>query len=110
MHHADTDKGVTEKIFAAKGRPSDNPLIIHISDPKDAEKFAVTESLYYKLADAFMPGPLTVILPKKDSGSPNEYCVNELDLNEMKYYNKQILVNSKNLILNNSQIDINELM
>lgn len=53
---------------------------------------------------------LAIILPKKDSESPNEYCINELSLDEMKYYNKQILVNSKNLILNNSQMDINELM
>jgi len=54
------------KIYAAKGRPSDNPLIIHIADPKDAEKYAVTSPLYYKLAEAFMPGPLTVIMPKRD--------------------------------------------
>jgi L-threonylcarbamoyladenylate synthase len=56
-----------QKIYAAKGRPSDNPLIIHVSDPRDAEKYAVTNDLYYKLARAFMPGPLTVILPKKDT-------------------------------------------
>ena len=56
-----------QKIYAAKGRPSDNPLIIHISDPCDAEKYAFTNNLYYKLAKAFMPGPLTVILPKKDT-------------------------------------------
>ena len=56
-----------QKIYAAKGRPSDNPLIIHIATPHDAEKFAHTNELYYKLAKAFMPGPLTVILPKKDS-------------------------------------------
>ena len=56
----------SQKIYAAKGRPSDNPLIIHIAEPSDAEKYAYTNSLYYKLADAFMPGPLTVILKKKD--------------------------------------------
>ena len=56
-----------QKIYAAKGRPSDNPLIIHISDPRDAEKYAFTNELYYRLAKAFMPGPLTVILPKKDT-------------------------------------------
>ena len=66
-----TDKNAASKIYAAKGRPSDNPLIIHIASPEDAEKYAYTSSLYYKLADAFMPGPLTVILPKKDS-IPNE--------------------------------------
>ena len=56
-----------KKIYAAKGRPSDNPLIIHIADPADAEAYAVTNELYYRLAKAFMPGPLTVILPRKES-------------------------------------------
>ena len=56
-----------QKIYEAKGRPSDNPLIIHVAYPEDAEKYAVTNPLYYKLASAFMPGPLTVILPKKDN-------------------------------------------
>ena len=62
-----TDENAAKKIYAAKGRPSDNPLIIHVSDPKDAEGYAYTSPLYYKLAEAFMPGPLTVILPKKDT-------------------------------------------
>lgn len=66
-----TDADAAKKIYAAKGRPSDNPLIIHIAEPKDAERYAYTCPLYYKLADAFMPGPLTVILPKK-SIIPNE--------------------------------------
>lgn len=55
-----------EKIFRAKGRPSDNPLIVHVSSPEEAESFAYTNDTYYKLAESFMPGPLTVILPKKD--------------------------------------------
>ena len=57
----------SKKIYEAKGRPSDNPLIIHIARPEDAEKYAVTVPLYYSLAKHFMPGPLTVILPKKDT-------------------------------------------
>ncbi len=61
-----TNKDSATKIYEAKGRPSDNPLIIHISSPEQAEKFAYTNKIYYKLADAFMPGPLTVVLPKKD--------------------------------------------
>ena len=56
-----------KKIYAAKGRPSDNPLIIHIANPADAEAYAVTNELYYRLAKAFMPGPLTVILPRRES-------------------------------------------
>ena len=62
-----TDKNAAKKIYAAKGRPSDNPLIIHIACPEDAEGYAYTSPLYYKLAKAFMPGPLTVILPKRDT-------------------------------------------
>ena len=57
----------SKKIYAAKGRPSDNPLIIHIAKPESAERYAITNPLYYKLAKHFMPGPLTVILPKKDT-------------------------------------------
>ena len=54
------------KVYAAKGRPSDNPLIVHINDSADAALFAETNETYVKLAERFMPGPLTVILPKKD--------------------------------------------
>lgn len=54
-----------KKIYAAKGRPSDNPLIIHIARPEDADLYAVTSHLYAKLAAHFMPGPLTVIMPKR---------------------------------------------
>ena len=62
-----TDMLAAKKIYKAKGRPSDNPLIIHISSPEDAEAYAHTSPEYYALAKAFMPGPLTVILPKKDT-------------------------------------------
>lgn len=62
-----TDAEAAKKIYAAKGRPSDNPLIIHVSEPRDAELYAHTCELYYALADAFMPGPLTVIMPKRDT-------------------------------------------
>ncbi len=62
-----TNEEAAAKIYAAKGRPSDNPLIIHIAEPRDAEKYAFLNDTYQKLADAFMPGPLTVVLPAKDS-------------------------------------------
>ena len=61
------DADAAKKIYAAKGRPSDNPLIIHIAKPEDAEKYCVTCEAYYKIARAFMPGPITVILPKRDN-------------------------------------------
>lgn len=60
-----TDSLAAQKIYHAKGRPSDNPLIIHIAEPAEAERYAVVNDTYYRLAEAFMPGPLTVILPKR---------------------------------------------
>jgi len=55
------------KIYAAKGRPSDNPLIIHICKLEDITKIVseFPESAR-RLADAFWPGPLTMVLPKAD--------------------------------------------
>ena len=61
-----TNADAAKSIFKAKGRPSDNPLIIHISKPEDAEKYTVTNKMYYKLAEKFMPGPLTVILEARE--------------------------------------------
>ena len=62
-----TSSDAAKKIYEAKGRPSDNPLIIHVSTPEEAEKYAYTSPLYYKLAEYFMPGPLTVIMKAKPS-------------------------------------------
>ena len=61
------NKDASRKIYAAKGRPSDNPLIVHIADRNDLYKLAeeVPETAL-KLADAFMPGPITIILKKKE--------------------------------------------
>lgn len=57
----------SKKIYAAKGRPSDNPLIVHIADLADLDKLVkeVPESAK-KLAKAFWPGPLTMIMEKSD--------------------------------------------
>ena len=60
------DSDAASKIYAAKGRPSDNPLIIHLSNVEDAEKYCFTSELFYKLAAAFMPGPITVVMKKRD--------------------------------------------
>ncbi len=61
-----TNPSAAKKIYEAKGRPSDNPLIIHIAEPSDAEKYIYTNELYYKLASKFMPGPLTVVMKARD--------------------------------------------
>lgn len=56
-----------KKIYAAKGRPSDNPLIIHIAMKEALKELAVSvPEQAWKLADAFWPGPLTMILPKAE--------------------------------------------
>lgn len=61
------DKESSKKIYAAKGRPSDNPLIVHISKWEDICKIVreIPEDAR-KLADTFWPGPLTMILAKSD--------------------------------------------
>ncbi|MBS6195114.1 MAG: threonylcarbamoyl-AMP synthase [Clostridiales bacterium] len=59
------DEQAAEKIYAAKGRPSDNPLIIHIARLEDLEK--IVEEIPQKarkLAETYWPGPLTMIFPK----------------------------------------------
>ncbi|MCV2362044.1 threonylcarbamoyl-AMP synthase [Paucibacter sp. DJ1R-11] len=62
---ADDDAAVA-KIFAAKGRPADHPLIVHVADAADADAFAAElPSLARRLMLAFWPGPLTVIVPRK---------------------------------------------
>ncbi|WP_445666328.1 L-threonylcarbamoyladenylate synthase [Fodinibius sp. AD559] len=55
-----------KKVFEIKGRPSDNPLIVHISDKKQTEDFAskISDDAR-KLMDGFWPGPLTLIFEKK---------------------------------------------
>ncbi len=61
------DPSASAKIYAAKGRPSDNPLIVHICDVKALEKLASTvPEEAYLLAEKFWPGPLTMVLPKSD--------------------------------------------
>ncbi len=61
------DPSASMKIYAAKGRPSDNPLIVHISEVSDIEKLAVDiPKEAYRLAERFWPGPMTMILKKAD--------------------------------------------
>jgi L-threonylcarbamoyladenylate synthase len=62
---ASSDAAVA-KIFAAKGRPADHPLIVHVSDDSAVMHFAAEIPDFAKrLIDAFWPGPLTVIVPRK---------------------------------------------
>ncbi|WP_277968856.1 L-threonylcarbamoyladenylate synthase [Sphingomonas echinoides] len=58
-----TDSGAVARIYAAKGRPSFNPLIVHVLDLAAAERIAVFDATARALAAAFWPGPLTLVLP-----------------------------------------------
>lgn len=61
------DSAACEKIYIAKGRPSDNPLILHISEFEELDAIVAEISPdAKKLMDAFWPGPMTMVFPKKD--------------------------------------------
>lgn len=61
------DVDAAKKIYAAKGRPSDNPLIIHIAEKEALKELAASvPEQAWKLAETFWPGPLTMILPKAE--------------------------------------------
>ncbi|MBU1347310.1 MAG: threonylcarbamoyl-AMP synthase [Alphaproteobacteria bacterium] len=57
------------KIFEAKGRPRFNPLISHVADAVAAERIAVFDGAARALAEAFWPGPLTIVAPHRDGVS-----------------------------------------
>lgn len=68
------DGDAVRRIFEAKGRPMDNPLIVHVADFSDIERLQLVAEIpenAKKLADAFWPGPLTIIMPK-GSAIPDE--------------------------------------
>ena len=60
------DPDAARRIYEAKGRPSDNPLIIHLPSVDEVKKYACPPDIYFELAERFLPGPLTVVMPKKD--------------------------------------------
>ena len=62
------DEDAVAKIFIAKGRPQDNPLILHISEAAEMENICHSiPQAAYLLAEKFWPGPLTMVLPAKDA-------------------------------------------
>lgn len=68
-----TNQAAVQKIYEAKGRPSDNPLIVHIARREQMDPFVASYPVKaIQLMEKFWPGPLTVILPlKKDSLATN---------------------------------------
>lgn len=59
-----TDAHAVARLYEAKGRPSFNPLIAHVSDLQAARRIAQFDEKSLRLAEAFWPGPLTLVLPK----------------------------------------------
>ena len=60
------DAAAVQKIFVAKGRPSDNPLIVHIADRNQVSLIACNVPMIAEqLMSRFWPGPLTIVLPKR---------------------------------------------
>ena len=64
------DANAAAKIFAAKDRPADNPLIVHIAKVEELQTVAQVPESALRLAAAFWPGPLTLVLPRKAAVPP----------------------------------------
>ena len=66
------NEDAVRRIFEAKGRPQDNPLILHVPDAGWLERCCVdVPETAYALAEKFWPGPLTMILPRRDCVPPS---------------------------------------
>ncbi len=65
------NESAVARIFSVKGRPQDNPLIVHIDDIAQINAIAHMTPLAEKLAKAYWPGPLTLVLKKKDGAIPD---------------------------------------
>lgn len=61
------NKSAREKIYSAKGRPSEKPLTLHVANLEQVEKIAKISAAAEKLFEKFCPGPLTIILPKAEN-------------------------------------------
>ncbi len=67
------------RLYAAKGRPSFNPLIAHVGGIEAARKLARFDAAAEKLAAAFWPGPLTLVLPKREDAKVSDLALAGLD-------------------------------
>lgn len=70
-----TNASAVNRVFAAKGRPADNPLIVHVASPEDVTKVvASVPAVAQKLMERFWPGPLTLVLPRRPEIPDNVTC------------------------------------
>ncbi|MCT7373604.1 L-threonylcarbamoyladenylate synthase [Chelativorans salis] len=83
---ADATNGeAVARIFEAKGRPRFNPLIAHVADRQMAEGIAVFPPLAARLAEAFWPGPLTLVLPHRQGSGIHPLVTAGLDTIALRY-------------------------
>ena len=95
------DAEACNHIFDAKGRPRDNPLIVHVLNPEDCLLYAVpgrSERLFWELAERFMPGPLTIIMPKKSIIPDSVTVISDWAFCECKKLNRVTIPDSVNEI------------
>jgi len=74
-----TNDQAVAAIFAAKGRPRFNPLIVHLADLAQVDRFAVLTPLAQRLAAAFWPGPMTLVLPLREGSGLSPLVTAGLD-------------------------------
>ena len=67
------------RLYAAKGRPAFNPLIAHVGDLAAARRIGRFDARALRLAEAFWPGPLTLVLPKTDNCAVADLATAGLD-------------------------------
>ncbi len=77
---ADAQNGIAiAKVYAAKGRPAFNPLIVHVANLQQAKRFAKIDATALKLAAAFWPGPLSLVVPLKPGHGLSDLVTAGLD-------------------------------
>jgi L-threonylcarbamoyladenylate synthase len=74
-----TQPEAVARIFEAKGRPRFNPLIVHVPSVEEARRLAMFDPLAERLAAAFWPGPLTLVLPKREGSGIADLVTAGLD-------------------------------
>jgi L-threonylcarbamoyladenylate synthase len=84
------DARAVTKVFAAKDRPRFNPLIVHVPDIAAAETYAAFDDTARKLAEAFWPGPLSLVLPKRPASGIADLVTAGLDTMALRAPNHAI--------------------
>lgn len=67
-----TDRAAVRRLYAVKGRPPGHPVIAHLGDPAELSRWAEPTSIASALAEAFWPGPLTVLVARRPGGIVDE--------------------------------------